>query len=504
MMSRLEGNQFLLALYGLLKMKLHYLFGEPGAAYDHVEEVLKHRGSVNPAYLYTKISFYGALACVAGLSDPEDEAARKERLEKLQTFEEELRLWSETAPMNYRHEHLLLQAEKSRVTNDHWKAVQLYDDAITAAQENGFVHEEALANELCAPFWQERGNDRIAETYMREAHALYHRWGAVAKVNHLEDCYPQWFKTRTTREERPDASGTVDTPVTRPITPIQMELDGVIAASHTLSSETDVDRLLTTMMDLVMANSGAERAVLLLRQGTDWFLQARGDVATGEKEVLLNRAFDPADSEADLVPESVFHCCRRSKEVLVVGDAHLDHRFAENSMIQTQRVKSMLCLPALSQGQLKAMVYLENRQMADVFTQERVAVLEHLSAQFAIAVENALLYNSLQQKIGEIKEREERYDLAVSGSAAGIWDWDILSNDLYTSDRLRELLGYAPDELDMTMEDFWNFLHPEDSGAVEIALAQHIKNRKTYNIEYRLRTKSGEYRWNRYNPTQKG
>jgi hypothetical protein len=69
MMSRLEGNQFLLALYDLLKMKLHYLFGEPGAAYDHIDEVLKHRGSVNPAYLYTKISFYGALSCIAGLPD---------------------------------------------------------------------------------------------------------------------------------------------------------------------------------------------------------------------------------------------------------------------------------------------------------------------------------------------------------------------------------------------------------------------------------------------------
>jgi len=197
MMPRLSGNHFLLAIYSVLKMELHYLFGDPGAAYEHVDEVLKHRSSLNPHYMYTKVSFYGALACVAGLSDPEDEADRKERLEKLKPFEEELRLWADVAPMNYRHEHLLVQAEKSRVTNDQWKAVQFYEAAIKEAQENEFVHDQALANELFGRFWLEQGNDRIAEIYMREALVLYHQWGAEAKVSHLKNLYPQWFKTRT-------------------------------------------------------------------------------------------------------------------------------------------------------------------------------------------------------------------------------------------------------------------------------------------------------------------
>ena len=66
--------------------------------------------------------------------------------------------------------------------------------------------------------------------------------------------------------------------------------------------------------------------------------------------------------------------------------------------------------PSLNQGELKAMLYLENRQMPDVFTLERVEILQHLSSQFGVSVENALLYDSLSA---------ERYELAVTGSAPG-------------------------------------------------------------------------------------
>jgi GAF domain-containing protein len=70
-------------------------------------------------------------------------------------------------------------------------------------------------------------------------------------------------------------------------------------------------------------------------------------------------------------------------------------------MIQKYNIQSMACLPTLSQGELKAMIYLENRQTADVFTLENVGILKHLSAQFVVSVENALLYDSLNQLVEE-------------------------------------------------------------------------------------------------------
>jgi GAF domain-containing protein len=187
--------------------------------------------------------------------------------------------------------------------------------------------------------------------YMREARVLYHRWGAGAKVSHLEKRYPQWFKTRTIPNEQPDtpgSAGRVITTITQPITSIQMDMDSIISASQTLSAETDLGQLLTRMMNLVMANSGAAKAVLLLRQENGWFVQAHSDVTALEHEILLNRPYDPADSDHEglMVPERVFHYCRRSKEVLVVGDAQQDHRFAEDRLIQKHGIKSIAIIPA--------------------------------------------------------------------------------------------------------------------------------------------------------------
>lgn len=102
---------------------------------------------------------------------------------------------------------------------------------------------------------------------------------------------------------------------------------------------------------------------------------------------------------------------------------------------------------------------------------------------------------SMEQKVKKLQESDERYELAISGSAAGIWDWDILSDTIYYSDRLQELLGYTPGEFLNSLNEFWDRLHPDDYEAVRMAVDRHLKGKEAYNIEYRLKTKSEEYRW---------
>ncbi len=85
--------------------------------------------------------------------------------------------------------------------------------------------------------------------------------------------------------------------------------------------------------------------------------------------------------------------------------------------------------------------------------------------------------------------------LAVSSSAAGIWDWDIVINKLDTSARFKNLIGYESDEIDISLDVFFNLLHPEDLDKVQLTLNRHLKERLDYDVDYRLQTKSGEYRW---------
>jgi PAS domain S-box-containing protein len=60
---------------------------------------------------------------------------------------------------------------------------------------------------------------------------------------------------------------------------------------------------------------------------------------------------------------------------------------------------------------------------------------------------------------------------------------------------MKELLGYADEELDVDFHTFESRLHPDDLEPIKAAIEAHLKRREPYNVEQRLRTKSGEYRW---------
>jgi len=94
-----------------------------------------------------------------------------------------------------------------------------------------------------------------------------------------------------------------------------------------------------------------------------------------------------------------------------------------------------------------------------------------------------------------LRTSDERYLLALAGSTDGLWDWDLLSGTVFYSDRFREILGYSIKEFSGTIVSFRSRLHPEDAEAIWSAIERHLQERATYKVEYRLRTKSGEYLW---------
>ena len=110
----------------------------------------------------------------------------------------------------------------------------------------------------------------------------------------------------------------------------------------------------------------------------------------------------------------------------------------------------------------------------------------------ALLLMSVLLNNSLTS----IKESQERYQLAVSGTHAGLWDWNILTNEVYYSSSLKEMLGYSPAEFPDHFSSFTNVMHPEDLESVRAALDKHLDLlQNKYDVEFRLRMKSGDYRW---------
>ena len=102
----------------------------------------------------------------------------------------------------------------------------------------------------------------------------------------------------------------------------------------------------------------------------------------------------------------------------------------------------------------------------------------------------------VHQKTKDLKESETRFQLAVEGANDGIWDWkNIQQDEQYWSPQFFKLLGYADQEIVPTYTHFLSLIHPDDVDMFKKAIEEHFNHNKPFSLEYRLRKKSGEYRW---------
>ena len=94
-----------------------------------------------------------------------------------------------------------------------------------------------------------------------------------------------------------------------------------------------------------------------------------------------------------------------------------------------------------------------------------------------------------------LKLSQERFNLAVTGSNDGLWDWNIASGEMYFSPRFEDLLGFAESEMGQSIDMLMSRVHPDDKAAIDEAFSSHLKLGAPFDVEMRLLTKSEDYRW---------
>src|SRR5207247_880889 len=122
---------------------------------------------------------------------------RRQHVAAVVAHHRQLEIWAANCPENFETRAALVGAEIARIEGRALDAERLYEQAIRSAHVNGFVHHEALANELAARFYAARGFEQIARAYLRDARYCYLRWAADGKVRQLDQLYPHL------REEEP-------------------------------------------------------------------------------------------------------------------------------------------------------------------------------------------------------------------------------------------------------------------------------------------------------------
>jgi len=384
-----------LCFHQILKSQILYLYEEPLTALQCAEEAEKLLAFIPGMTSIAEHNFYHSLILTALYPNAGEQ--QSQYWEKLKANQKQMKIWSDNGPENFWSKYLLVAAEMARLEGKDLEAMDYYDQAILSAKKNEFFQNEALGNELAAKFWLAKGKEEFAKLYMTKAHYGYQLWGATHKVNFLEERYPQWLAQKSTPSMPTMLTNTSTATIlasTRTNTSSQwLDLDSVMKAAQTLSGEIVLSRLLSKMMRIVIENAGAQRGFLILPHEDKWVIEAEGAIDKEEVPVLHSL------SVSHHLPEVIINYVARTQENVVLTDAKREGLYTENPYIKTHQTQSVLCFPIVYQQQLRAILYFENNLTTGAFTPQRLSVLQMLSSQIAISLENAQYATQLEDKV---------------------------------------------------------------------------------------------------------
>jgi PAS domain S-box-containing protein len=430
--------------------------------------------------------FYGALSRAASC-DSALAGERQRHLEALVAHHRQLEIWAENCPENFENRAALVGAEIARIEGRALDAMDFYEQAIRSARANGFVHNEALANELAARFYAARGFEKIAHTYLRDARYGYLRWGADGKVRQLDQLYPHLRK----EVPAPVATSTIGAPVEH------LDLATVIKVSLAVSGEIVLEELIDTLMRTAIEQAGAARGLLILSRGPEHRIAA--EATTVGDAVLVELRDEPLAPAA--LPESVLHYVVRTGESVILDDASGNNSFAGDQYFTQHHARSILCLPLMNEAKLTGQLYLENNLAPRVFTPNRIAVLKVLASQAAISLENARLHTELvnenrdrKQAEAELRASEERWRGLFESVPIGV---ALITPDgryLAVNQAFQKMLGYS--ETELLGRSPIELTHEDERAATEaFRAARTAGDARTVRREKRYRRRDGSVIW---------
>ena len=474
--QHLEASPFFIACwYWVGKLQARLFAGDPAQAVAAAAKARTLLQATIGLFEEADYHFYAALARAAA-SDSANPEERREHSGALTEHHQRLTLWAENCSENFANRAALVGAEIARLEGRELEAERLYEQAIRAAREQGFVQTEGLAYELAARFYAARGFEAFADLYLRRARHCYQRWGAEGKVRQLVELYPRL------RDNEPalDSQGTGGAPVER------LELATVLKVSQAVSGEMILDRLLDKLMRAAIEHAGAERGLLIARRGDE--LQIQAQATANEADVTVN--LQDSDHTEAALPRSLVRYVMRTREPVILQDAASQNLFSADPYLVQRRARSILCLPLINQGNLIGVLYLENNLAPRVFAPARIAVLKLLASQAAMSLENTRLYRDLAQSEAHLAEAQR---LTHTGS----WVYDhILGKVTHYSDEAFRLFGLDPRRPSgpPQLEETRRLIHPEDHERVFEQLAQIFRDKAEYDQHYRIVLPDGTIR----------
>ncbi|MBT00488.1 MAG: serine/threonine protein kinase [Oceanospirillaceae bacterium] len=410
-LAGMRERQFMtgIANYHIYSAEIAFLYGDYDRAQEHVyaqDRLIKSAMSLPQLVRFYIVAFLTLASQYPSMTP----AQQRETQTRLERDLARMTRWADNCPENFRHHQYLMQAELARLQGQSEQALELFEAAIDAAGESGFIRDEATACERAAQHLLGQGRKRAAEGYLRGACRLYERWGAHRKVSHMTRQFP--ILIELLQPPSSAANSTAD-----------LDLASIMKASREISGEIVLERLLKTSIDILLESAGGQWGCLLARHEGQLTVEAIRWPQEGLAYIDVPEHSLVTDSDGNRVPlpMTVISQVLHSGEAVVLGEAYHQGDFVADPYIRNCQPVSLFCAP-IQRERFEGVIYMENNLASNVFTEARVELIRLLTAQAAVAIENAGLYEqvqeysrTLEQKVAERTTRLKQLNQELQG-----------------------------------------------------------------------------------------
>ncbi|WP_237384536.1 GAF domain-containing SpoIIE family protein phosphatase [Sulfidibacter corallicola] len=386
--------------YHYNKMFLCCLFGRYQEAVDQMRPIESLLPFIQDHVLLYQVHYYYGLACLA-LSHDVAPAKRDILFDAADQSIEKVEWAAQWGPMNFKHKHHFLAAERAWALSDRPGARTHFKTAARLATENNHILDAGHVWERLGLLWLAEDEPEAAGVFLNRAHGAYRACGAKAKILMLEKQFSislatNHFSTTKNAGVRVEA----------------IDLNTFLKASRAIMGNMVLDNLLESMMVIICENVCARKGSFLMDKDGKWTVCVRYAHERGPE--ICSREL--SDFQPGELPKSLIEFVINSKDPMVLENASESGGYLFDPYIKKRRSKSVMCVPVINQGKLLGVLFLENSLNVGVFTTQRLEVLKMLASLAAISVENATLYSRLEQKVAQRTAEVRKKNLQLVSS----------------------------------------------------------------------------------------
>lgn len=431
-----------LAWYGILKAQEHWFAGDFDLALGFLEKYVRIES--NEVIMFPK-QYLHIYRCLILLAKTVPLSSHEQKL--LEGDLVECDTYAKASPQKFKFWQLLIQAKSARGIKNIWKVAQYFDEAGQQAREQNNPMYIAIAGMCTARFWKSKGYEEMSRFYFNEASIGFNQWGAFALALRFRPMIQNVNEQSAILSLEQSSSSSM-------LRSEPANLRALLKAFYTLSQSIGKKDLLQNLMNMIMQNATASKAVVILYEGDQYYVKASMQFQESEFRLYHQQLI-----ESDLIPYHIINHAIYIDHKVVVDAPAQNGRFQHDEYFKRHKPASCSAFAAFIEGEVRAVLYLENNEVSTPLNEETIHTLRLLLTQAGIIYKNAALYEMLQNN-------EFNLNKAQQLSHVGSFQYNMTTDELVWSAETYRIFEVIPFSIDISQGWVMGHIHPDDLPAV--------------------------------------